>query len=114
MEQLLYENFVREAFAKALKKSIGRGGDPASLAEADYFTAAYSKEYLNRIKVGTAYAIAINNSICTETKNLKGPEDYRKMDEFLDRALNAQNSDDINAIIKEYIKFEGTMNNINY
>ncbi|MHB9925508.1 hypothetical protein [Clostridium botulinum] len=112
MKQMRYENFVRNAFEVALGKSIGRGGDLACLAEADYFNMSGDKEFLNKIKTGTSYAIAINNNILTETKmsKLEDPCDFEKMNNFLDRALEVKDSNEVIEVIEQYIQFKDEVN----
>ena len=101
MSALSYEYFVRRAFGGS-----ARGGDPAGLAEADIYNLANDKTYLNKIKIGTGYAIAILNHMYGEEKLLRDPEDYEKMDEFVSDALNAEDANEIYSIIERYVEFE--------
>lgn len=97
---LQYEYFVRDAFNANYK-----GGDPAHLASADTYNLSYLPEYFNKVKTGTSYAIAIYNFKYKEEKELKYPEDYHKLDEFLKKVLDAKNTKDIDDVIESYKKF---------
>lgn len=101
MSALLYEHFVRKAFG-----NVGRGEDPAGLAEADIYNTSYNPTSLNELKIGTGYAIAIYNSNYMETKELRDPEDYKRMEKFLGDVLKVKNGNEIAEIIKEYQEFE--------
>lgn len=101
MSALGYEHFVRDAFG-----NVERGGDPAGLAEADIYNSSYEISSMNELKIGTGYAIAIYNSNYIETKELRDPEDYEKMDKFLDEVLKSKTGDDIGRIIEEYQEFK--------
>lgn len=100
MSALIYEHFVRKAF-----KDVGRGGDPAGLAEADIYNSSYSPTELNKLKIGTGYAIAIHNSEYMETKELRDPDDYEKMDNFINEVIVAKTGEEISNIIERYQDF---------
>lgn len=101
MSALLYEHFVRKAFG-----DVERGGDPAGLAEADIYNTSYNVTSLNELKIGTGYAIAIYNSEYIETKELRDPNDYEKMDQFIADVLAAKNGNEIGDIIEKYQKYQ--------
>lgn len=111
MAGLAYESFVIKAFEISLNKKINRGDDPAHLSNANYYN-INDKEFLNKIKTGTAYAIAIYNSEIQETKKVKDPDDYNKMNAFLDKALIATNTNDIDSLIADYNEFRKYANNL--
>ena len=96
MNALGYECFVRDAF------KVKRSGDPAQLANADYYN---GKSNFNKVKVATAYSIEIYNRRISEERVVKDPDDYKLMDKFLERALNASGINDINSIINDYKDF---------
>lgn len=101
MSAMSYEIFVRKAFG-----NVGRGGDPAGLAEADIYNASYNVTPLNKLKIGTGYAIAIYNSEYIETKEFRDPDDYEKMDQFIAEVLVAKNGNEIGDIIERYEEFQ--------
>ncbi|MDR1245412.1 MAG: hypothetical protein LBK57_00075 [Clostridiales Family XIII bacterium] len=109
---LKYEYFVRRAFGDVNQTSmVERGGDPASIAEADYFNSCIN-DSLNRIKIGTGYAIAIFNHRYTETKALVDPDDYNKMEEFLEKILLSASASDVIDVIEAYIQFESHIHDL--
>lgn len=102
MGALLYEYFVRNAFG-----NVERGGDPAGLAEADMYNMSFSDGmFLNKLKIGTSYAMAIYNANYMEAKKLQDPEDCEKMENFLKGVLEAESGNEIVEIIKQYQNFE--------
>ncbi len=101
-KNLTYEYFVKGAFSMNLDTHIERGGDPASLAEADIFAASNSQEYLNKSKAGVAYAIAAYNHEISETKSIE-EYDYNLMQNLLERALCAKDSCELFDVVEEYI-----------
>lgn len=101
MSALEYEFFVRKAFGVSAK-----GDDPAGLAVADYFNSAFDTASLNKIKIGTAYAIAIYNNQYSELKALRDPSDYERMDQFMADILHAKNVNDVGEIIESYTAFK--------
>ena len=105
MDALIYEHFLRDAFSMSMNKDIGRGQDPAGLAEANIMSRAYNVVELNKLKVGIGYAIAIYNNKLSSQKQVRDPDDYESMDEFLNRALQCNNSNDIVQLIREYKSF---------
>lgn len=107
MSALGYEHFVRKAFG-----NVERGGDPAGLAEADIYNSSYASTSMNELKIGTGYAIAIYNSNYTETKELRDPDDYEKMDKFLDDVLKANTGEAIGKIIEEYREFQKELDDL--
>lgn len=107
MNALLYEHFVRKAFG-----DVERGGDPAGLAEADIYNTSYEATSLNELKIGTGYAIAIYNSKYMETKELRDPDDYEKMDQFIADVLASKNGNEIGDIIKKYKEFQNELDEL--
>lgn len=105
MSALLYEHFVRKAF-----NDVNRGGDPAGLAEADIYNMSYSLTELNKLKIGTGYAIAIHNSKYMESKELRDPDDYHAMDYFINEVMAAKTGEDVSNIIERYQKFMEELN----
>lgn len=107
MSALLYEHFVRKAFG-----GVERGGDPAGLAEADIYNSSNDGASLNQLKIGTGYAIAIHNADYMETKKLRDPDDYEKMDQFIADVLAAKNGNEISEVIEKYQKFQEELDNL--
>ena len=107
MSALGYEHFVRKAFG-----DVERGKDPAGLAEADIYNSLYSATYMNELKIGTGYAIAIYKSNYIEEKELRDPDDYEKMDKFLDDVLKANTGEEIGKIIEEYREFQKELDDL--
>lgn len=98
MERLRYENFVRSAFEFALGRPIERWGDPATLANTDYF----EDFMLSRVKAAVTYSMEIFNADIRERQNL--PEaDYDMMDQILDAVIRAQNTATIDDLIQRYL-----------
>ncbi|MDT8979998.1 hypothetical protein RQP50_27590 [Paenibacillus sp. chi10] len=97
MSALLYENFICSAFSFALNKQVGRGNDPAHLADTDIFNFGS----LERVKTGAAYAIGIYNA---HIRNLEEMEDsdYDLMDKFLSDVINANDSEQVAQLIDKY------------
>lgn len=90
MSALGYEHFVGKAFG-----NVERRGDPAGLAEADIYNSSYATTSMNKLRIGTGYAIAIYNSNYIEEKELRDPIDYEKMDKFLDDVLKTKTGEEI-------------------
>ena len=107
MSALLYEHFVRAAFG-----GVERGEDPAGLAEADIYNSSYDSTALNELKIGAGYAIAIYNFNYTEQKELRDPDDYEKMDQFLAEILDAKTGSEIGEIIEKYQDFQKELDNL--
>lgn len=100
-KNLTYEYFVKGAFSMNFDTHIERGEDPASVADADIFAASNSQEYLNKAKVGVAYAIAAYNHEIFKTKSIKD-DDYNLMQNLLERALCANDSLELFDVIERY------------
>ena len=105
MGALTYEYFVRKAFGD----NIGRGGDPAGLAEADIYNSSYDITEMNKLKIGAGYAIAIYNYNYIENKKLRDPDDYERMDQFINEVLAAQTGEEIVKIIESYADFKNEL-----
>jgi hypothetical protein len=97
MKGLVYENFVKGAFEFALKKPISTLDDPAKLANTDYF----QDGQLARVKAAVAYSMEIFNSHIRELK----PDDidYTLMDTLLTSVISADNTEEINQLIEQYL-----------
>ncbi|MGI1801832.1 hypothetical protein ACRPLQ_25445 [Priestia sp. TRN 1309] len=96
-DKLRYENFVRAAFSFALKTPIERWGDPATLANTDY----YDDDYLPRVKAAVSYSMEIFNGEIRERPNLP-EEDYDLMDEILASVIHAPNTEVLTSLINRY------------
>jgi hypothetical protein len=96
-DKLEYENFIRAAFKYALKREIGRWGDPATLANTDYF----EDRMLSRVKAAVAYSMEIFNAEIRESNNLT-ENDYHLMDQLLTSVINAPNTVTISNLIGQY------------
>ncbi|OKL37045.1 hypothetical protein [Domibacillus mangrovi] len=97
MEKLRYENFVRSALEFALERSVNRWGDPATLANMDYF----EDSMLSRVKAAVAYSMEIYNGHIRKDDSLSDA-DYSLMDQLLDSVINAPNTAAINNLIIKY------------
>lgn len=106
MGALLYENFVKKAFGV-----VNRGDDPAGLAEANIYNSSYATPALNKLKIGTGYAIAIYNSNYNNTKKLRDC-DYEKMDNFIADVIAANQAREIIEIIEKYQKFQNDLDSL--
>jgi hypothetical protein len=97
MHAMLYEHFICSAFSFALNKGVGRGDDPAHLADTDIFNFGS----LERVKAGAAYAVGIYNA---HIKNLEEMEesDYDLLDKFLADIINAHNSGQVAQLLDQY------------
>lgn len=109
MGALMYENFLRKAFGN----DIERGGDPAGLAEADIYNLSHNNENLNKMKIGTGYAMNIYNRNYMDLKELRDPDDYEKMNQFIDEVLVATTGKEIVEIIEKYIEFQEELEQLN-
>lgn len=109
MSALTYEYFVRNAFGQ----NIDRGGDPAGLAEADIYNLSNSNEYLNKLKIGTGYAISIYNHKYSNLKELRDPDDYKKMNQFIDEVIAAKTGQEVVEIIRRYKEFQEELEQLN-
>ena len=104
-----YESFLRHAFGihKGSGKCIERGGDPAEVADADYFT----PDNLNIVKAATAYAMKVYIS------NSQGlPSDFREsLLEYIPQVIHSSTINEIsdliknfnNVFVKEYYSIQG-------
>lgn len=95
---LEYEHFLRNAFEHALDQNIGRGGDPAGLAEAGI----YNTGDLPRLKSGTTYAIEIYHTELVNSGKLKSDSEHDRLDDFARRVDAATSVDDISVIIEDF------------
>ncbi|MHB8061188.1 MAG: hypothetical protein ACYDG2_00930, partial [Ruminiclostridium sp.] len=74
---------------------------------------AQNQEYLDKVKAGTAYAIAIYNHRYSEIKELVDPDDYERMNVYLNEAVNTQTLQEIDALINRYQEFRGYLDGLN-
>lgn len=81
MENMDYENFIRNAF------KCDRGQDPGGLAEASFF-----EGNISRVKIAVGYAMAIY------ARNRERIDSVA----FFDRLLAAQDRNGINELIREF------------
>jgi hypothetical protein len=91
-----YESFLRHAFGlhKGIGKCIERRGDPAELADADYFTPAN----LDIVKAATAYAMKVYIS------NSHGlPSVFRQsLLDYIPKVIYSSTIDEISDLIKDF------------
>ena len=111
MMALGYEHFIRRAFEWAYLcnsgsyKEVERSGDPARLANADY----YNDNNLINVIIGTSYAIKIfislikNNQINSD-KILSHDENIQ-MNTFLGRTLMSKTVSEVGQVINEFKDF---------
>ncbi len=97
MPEMSYELFVRSAFSFSLGKSIGRYGDPASLADADHFR----HDNIVGVKIGTGYAMEIFINYLLNNKGFDG-EEYERIESFPGRVLAASSLTEISELIDEF------------
>lgn len=67
---------------------------------------------MNKLKIGTGYAIAIYNHKYMETKKMRDPDDYEKMDRFIAEVLRAKTGKEIGRIIEAYRDFQEELENL--
>jgi hypothetical protein len=94
MNALQYEMFLRIAFCVK-----HRGDDPAHISDADIHNMAYDLNYLNKVKAGTAYAIAIFSHRFIEMGYIMKTEDEEMLNTFLGEAINANTIQEIDDVI---------------
>ncbi|MBM7647859.1 hypothetical protein JOC78_000799 [Bacillus ectoiniformans] len=95
-EKLTYEHFVRGAFQFALEREIDRWGDPATLANTDYF----EDHLLPRVKAAVSYSMEIYNGHIREESISES--DYDLMDQILASVVNAPDTRAISKLIQQY------------
>jgi|GEM_PF-3140073 len=110
-----YEEFVRYAAAYVQGESVGRYGDPARLARADYFR---DQDYLPEAIIGAGWACRILiHPVNEETLSETSEENYNeseRLNGFLDRIVNAQSlqelgnhlDDFLESVLKKYYDFK--------
>lgn len=96
MSAYSYEWFIKNAFGIS-----GSEKDPAGLAEADIYSSNTSAS-LNEVKIGIGYAFSIYNHNYMNQKELRGSEDFERMEQLLDKVLSASSKIEISNIIEEY------------
>lgn len=107
MSAYSYEWFIKNAFGVN-----GGEKDPAGLAEADIYSSSTDAS-LNEVKIGTGYAFSIYNYNYKNQKQLRGSEDFERMDQFLDKILSATSKIEISNIIEEYKVYMEELNSLN-
>ena len=97
------EHFIRTAFEVALNRDCERSGDPARLANADYFN---TNSDLSKVKSVVSYSIYIYNTVIKndhyDHPAILDTEDYNRMDTIADDVINAPDIATINRLITEY------------
>lgn len=99
MDRMSYEHFIRNAFKYALKREVGRAGDPASLGDADNF----HDSNLSSVKFALGYSMhiyitdIINNCHTTES------EDTR-LETYSDRLITCQDINAISILMDDFIQ----------
>jgi len=97
---LIYENFVRQAFGIARgTNDVDRWGDPASLANTDVFDV----DYIEKVKAAISYSMAIiNNYILEEQGSNLTDASMTAMDDYIKQVINAGNKARIYNLIVDY------------
>lgn len=92
-----YEMFVRYAFSYALKEDIGRGEDPAELANTDIFY----EDNINSIKSVIGYCMNIYNKDIIEKISTDNIEIERVTD-FIKKIIESDTLSNISVILDDY------------
>ena len=92
-----YERFLRTAFGLQEGHPVGRGKDPAGLADNDVF----DEDNLDSIKVGVGYAMEVfANNIPSPTS--LSDEEWDRIGDFVTKVLHAESVSAIAGLIGEY------------
>jgi len=97
---MTYELFVRSAFSIHESTMVGRGGDPAQLADTDYFSGGH----LGKVKAGVAYSMEIINTELVNGDYGLSEVEIQSLDAFLNDVINAKDLLQINNLINNYEK----------
>lgn len=99
MEAMQFETFIRRAFGLKEGQMLERWGDPAALANTDQF----SEGNISAVKVGIGYSFEIlSTEIFNKVEDIDDSE-YKRIEQFTDRVVAAENLKQISEIIKEYV-----------
>ncbi len=94
---LNYESLIRQAFGFVAKgEMIDRGGDPAGIADTDFF----NPRNIDRVKIGVGYAMEIMSNAVMDCDLPDG--EVTRLEGFTSRVLSALTIDDIDRLIGEY------------
>lgn len=107
MEGLDYEVFVRDAFGCKVK-----GDDPAGLADADIYNASHRSDSFSKLKIGIGYSMLVFKRKYENEKKLRDPEDYKRMEQFIERVLDAASTADLEKIFTEYKSYMEELKNL--
>lgn len=102
-----YELFVRDAFGCKVN-----GEDPAGLSEATIYNTSYERHSLNRLKIGIGSSMLIYNRKYENEKKLRDPDDYKKMEYFINRVLEITSTEEAADLLSEYKKFMEELNDL--
>ena len=92
-----YERFLRTALGLKDGRLVGRGEDPAGLADNDVF----DEDNIDSIKVGVGYAVEIfANQIPDQAK--LSDEEWERVADFTSRVIHADSLSAIASLIAEY------------
>jgi len=97
MDAMDYELFVRSAFGYKTGEMPGRGGDPARIAEADWFR----HDDIAKVKIGAGYAIEIYAGDVLNNCEVDDRE-WNRIEGFTTRVLESDSVGDIATIIDEF------------
>lgn len=98
MEALNYEKFVLRAFGYP-NKELERHGDPAGLADADYF----ADSYLDKVKIATGYSMEIlNRDIRKKFGEILTEKDDEDLEDYITSLMKANNVKQVNELIVSY------------
>jgi hypothetical protein len=92
-----YERFLRTAFGLKEGHPVGRGEDPAGLADNDVF----DEDNLDSIKVGVGYAMEIFANNLPNPTDLSD-EEWNRLGDFTTKVVNANSASAIASLIGEY------------
>ena len=105
MSALGYEHFVLKAFehrmleSDATSKTLMRSGDPAMLANADY----YNDEHVTLVVIGTSYALSIYVSILQNDAEIRlSNDDEKRLEDILEKTLKCKRIDTVTQCIEEF------------
>jgi hypothetical protein len=92
-----YERFLRTAFGLKEGRPVGRGQDPAGLADNDVF----DEDNIDSIKVGVGYAMEVFANDLPSPTSLSD-EEWDRLGDFTTKVVNANSVAAIASLIREY------------
>ncbi|MDA2236367.1 hypothetical protein CN952_06015 [Bacillus cereus] len=95
---LRYETFIRRAFGAQDGEMLERWGDPAKMANTDYF----SDHHFNEVKATTGYAMLTFNAYIQQNTDVN-PQDSQRMNSIVSDVINASDLTAIATLIDEYV-----------